>query len=813
LNRIARLIFRLRFPLLALAALLTVFMSCQAAKLRVSTDFSRMIPTGHAYIEDYQPFKEIFGGGNQIRVAVSRKQGTILTPEFLQTLRQITEDVMFVKGVDRLTVRSLVSPETRFVLVNEEGFDMGPVVPDRIPETEEGLNRIYENILLAQLKGRLVAMDLKSALISGEIYETGVDYLSVYRQLNEIRQRYDSEDLSVHINGFAMVVGFVNDALPKIVALFGLSILITFLILYRLFRHLALAMLPLLSGGLSVLWSLGVACLMGVPLDPMTSIVPFLVFSIGVSHGIQMVKRYLEECVAHAQGYDAAMHALAGLLIPGTVALGTDVAGFLTILFIPISVVRELAVTASVGIACIIVANILVLTLILSFFPNLLGRRVRSAGRPPPALATRILSGVARWTHGGNAYRVAGVSLLLGLIGIFSALTMTVGDVNPGEPLLWEDSTYNQDAAKIMSDFMLGIDWLSVVVAGEQDGACKDNAVMQVVEDYEWEIGRIPGVTVVLSPVILGKAVNEMLHEGDIRWRCLPIGFKQLGYVMSYAGSDDDSEFMDMGCQNLNVRVFLSDHRGATIRRVVQKTKEFVAAHPVPGARFVLAGGNAGVMAATNEVVKKAQFSMVFLVYLCVFVLCLVMFRSLKAPLIILAPLFLVSMLASAFMKAFGLGLNVNTLPVASLGVGVGVDYGIYLYSRLQEERRRRARFAEAVEKALHTTGAAVLYTALTLSAGVLTWLLSDLKFQADMGLLLGFLFLGNMIGAVIVLPALVYLFEARPETQSLHRGGQNDASQNSRNAPVSGPSPPVAGHRARIRLQPGEAHRGFWEG
>ncbi|MEW6443923.1 MAG: MMPL family transporter [bacterium] len=762
MKRIAATIFKIRLPLLIVLALATLLLGYEASRLQVVTDFSKMVPDDHAYIVDYGPYKQIFGGGNLIRVEVSSKQGTILTTRFLELLRKVNEDVMFVKGVDRLTVRSLVSPETRFVMINEEGFDLGPVVPPRIPDTDEGLAKIHDNILLAQLKGRLVSMDLESALITGEIYESGVDYLSVYRQLNEIRRTYTSDEVGIHINGFAMVVGFVRDALPKILGLFGASIFITILILYRCFRYLRLAVLPLASGALSVLWSLGIARALGLSLDPMTTIVPFLVLAIGVSHGIQMVKRYLEECAVHKEGYDAAMHALAGLIVPGVVALGTDAFGFLTILLVPIGVIRELALTATLGVLCIIVANILVLTLVLSFFPNLLTWSVEPAEKQTRPLVGRLLTRVAALTHGRNAYRVGVVCLALLVMGFLYARDMTVGDVNPGEPLLWKDSVYNQDAAKIMADFMLGIDWLSVVVTGAEEGLCKDYGVLQKMEDYEWEIGSIPGVTVVLSPLILAKAVNEMLHEGDIRWRGLPKQPKDLGYAMHYAGSHEDSEFMSMGCQSMNIRIFLSDHKGDTIRRVVARTKEFIAGHPMDRARFVLAGGNAGVMAATNEVVGREQVPMLALVYASVFLLCVVMFREVKGALFIMAPLFLVSVLSTAFMKAVGLGLNVNTLPVASLGVGVGVDYGIYIYSRLREERKVHARFADAVQATLHTTGAAVLYTAMTLTAGVFTWIFSDLKFQADMGILTGFLFIGNMIGAVVLMPTLVYIFDAR---------------------------------------------------
>ena len=768
LDSVPHYIFEFRVLLLVALLLASVFLGREAYQLEVATDFSRMVPQNHNYIQSYQPFKQFFGGGNQIRMDVSLKDGTVVDTEFLKQIQKITEDVMFVKGVDRLKVRSLVSPETKYVLITEDGFNMGPVVPARIPEDEAGLARIKNNINQARLKGRMVSMDMKSVLISAEVYETGVDYHAVYRQLNDIREQYSDDNISIHINGFAMVMGFVNDALPKIFGLFLASTLITFLILWRCFRSIRLAILPLISSSLAVLWSLGIARMVGIKLDPMTTIVPFLVFAIGVSHGIQMIKRYQEQCLINADGYYAAFHSLSGLMVPGTIALATDCIGFLTIMFVPIMVIQDLAITASIGIACIIVANTIALSLSLSFLPNPCRQIDGSMVKPAKGIIYRAMKHVATWTYGKNAWRVALVSFLLLLIGWVTSSTTTVGDVNPGEPLLWEDSVYNQDAAKIMKDFMLGVDTLSVVVAQEEQGTCKNHEILQIMEDYEWEIGQVPGVTFVFSPLMIGRAVNEMLHEGDIRWRSLPKESQELGALFAFAGSTDDSEFMDMGCQAMNVRIFLSDHKGDTIRRVIRKSKEFIAAHPLPeGAEIILAGGNVGVMAATNEEVAEAQFPMLLLIYLSIIILCMLIFRNLKAACFIVVPLAVVSLLGTAFMKLFGLGLNVNTLPVASLGVGIGVDYGIYIYSRLKSEMRSRDSFQEAVEETLTTTGIAVLYTALTLSAGVITWLLSDLKFQADMGLLLAFIFFANMIGATILLPTLLYLFDYRSNGRS----------------------------------------------
>lgn len=757
-KKIAENIFNRRGPIIILLAAVTAFLGYQASQLEVSTDFTKMIPQDHPYMKAYSPYKENFGGGNQIKIEVSLKEGTVVNTQYLKLLKKINEDVMFVKGIDRLKVQSLVSPQTIYVSINEEGFDMGQVVPDNIPETEEGLAKIDNNIKIARLQGRMVSMDMKSSLITAEVFETGVDYFSVYQQLNEIRDKYSGGNVSLHINGFAMVMGFVNDALPRILGLFFLAAIITFLILWRYFKKLRLALLPVSSGAIAVLWSLGISRLIGMQLDPMTTIVPFLVFAIGVSHGIQMINRFIEECRIHPEGYDAARSALSGLLLPGSAALSTDVVGFLAIMFIPIGVIRELAISASLGVACIIIANLLAISLTLSFYPNVCTDEgsAKSGGR-----MERFLQKFSKLTSGENATKAIVFSAMLLIIGIASTMSMAVGDVNPGEPLLWEDSTYNKDAEKMMKDFMFGTDSMSVVVDGEEDGTCKKIEVLRIMDDFEWEIGKIPGVTFIMSPIILGRIVNEMFHEGNIRWRALPKIERDLGAMLAMGGSTDNSDFMNMGCKYMNIRIFLSDHKGDTIRRVIKKAKEFIQANPLPcGAKFVLAGGNAGVMAATNEEVADAQVPMLLLVYISIFVLVFVSYRKIKATLFIILPLILVSVLASAFMQLVGLGLNVNTLPVAAIGVGIGVDYGIYIYSRLKKELSRSENFEQAVLTTFRTTGTAVIVTAGTLCVGVLTWLLSELKFQADMGLLLGFIFLVNMLGAMILLPSLVYVFD-----------------------------------------------------
>ena len=180
-----------------------------------------------------------------------------------------------------------------------------------------------------------------------------------------------------------------------------------------------------------------------------------------------------------------------------------------------------------------------------------------------------------------------------------------------------------------------------------------------------------------------------------------------------------------------------------------------------------LRAGNSGIESATNAVVGKAQYQMLLLVYSVVALLVFLTFRSWRAVVCIIVPLALTSVLSQALMALLGIGVKVATLPVIALGVGIGVDYCLYIYSKMDTYLKRGTDLATSYAKTLQTTGMAVGFTGVTLAIGVGTWIFSPIKFQADMGLMLTFMFFWNMVGALLFLPALAYLLAPLPKTKA----------------------------------------------
>jgi predicted RND superfamily exporter protein len=246
----------------------------------------------------------------------------------------------------------------------------------------------------------------------------------------------------------------------------------------------------------------------------------------------------------------------------------------------------------------------------------------------------------------------------------------------------------------------------------------------------------------------MSKVAAAGYNEGNFKWYELIPNDGALGAVQTRA----PRELFNQGCSLLSLYVYLADHKADTLERVVQTSEAFIARQKLPEVKFMLAAGSAGIEAATNIVVKKAMHEMLFWVYGAVILLCWVTFRSWRAVLAAVLPLVLTSILCEALMVGLGMGVKVATLPVIALGVGIGVDYALYVLSIILAHMRAGASLSEAYYRALLFTGKVVLLTGITLAIAVATWAWSPIKFQADMGILLAFMFLVNMLRATMSL-------------------------------------------------------------
>jgi predicted RND superfamily exporter protein len=465
---------------------------------------------------------------------------------------------------------------------------------------------------------------------------------------------------------------------------------------------------------------------------------------------VQKISAVSDAAMAGADSNEAARRTFRLLFLPAIVALLANLVGFITILLIPVQVIQEMAVTASLGIGVIILTDLILLPVLISYVP--ITDRYRKRVERRQQRLQGVWESLSRITEKGPATAIIAVAAVLGVLGFIKGLETPIGDTQAGVPELRPESRYNRDTELITSKFSIGTDVLNVIVETKADG-CIDHTVIDAIDRFAWRMANVEGVRDVVSLAGVSKVVSAGWSEGSLKWRNLPREELQLVQAQGYI--DTSTGLLNRDCSVMPVMLFLADHKAETIERVIATVKEYREQHLTEGVTYRLATGNVGVMAAQNEEVMAKEFVILGWVFAAVTAMCLVNFRSVVGTILVIIPLTLVSILVYAVMAFVGIGLKVNTLPMVALGAGIGVDYGIYLFSRMQEFLRRGEGVRASYLGALRVTGAAIFFTGCTLAIGVATWAFSPLKFQADVGLMLTFMFLVNMLGAMLLLPAL----------------------------------------------------------
>lgn len=769
ISRIENLIFGARRVIIAVFAVITLLMIWQISGIKADTSLEKMVPLSHPYIQNLFKHKDELGLGNDIRIAVAVKQGDIFSPAYVDMLKNVTDDVFYLSDrpnreagaqhaiVDRAKLKSLWTPNVRWSEVTKDGFQGGEVTQG-YDGTAEGMEALRSNILRSGQVGRLVADDFKSTIIQIPLLDgEKIDYQQLSANLEVLRDKYQAQNpnVEIHIIGFAKKVGDLIEGGTKIALFFLAAILITFVLLLWEFQDTRSAFAVVLCSLIAVIWQLGAVKILGFGIDPYSMLVPFLVFAIGVSHSVQVVNAVCLEAAAGAEREPAARRAFSSLFKAGIMGLAMEAIGFLTLLVIQIDVIRALAISAFVGTALIALTNFVLLPVLMSYV-RISDRAVKKLQEKHKHVP-RIWTLTARMAEKGPATIGVIVAAVFLVLAAVVAHHVKIGDLDRGAPELRASSRYNLDDEFVTSHYSISADVL-VVMVETQAQMCSSYVTLDAVDRLQWRLENVAGVQSAQSLVTATKRIQAGFNEGSLKWSTLVADDDVLNET-----ARNVPELYNGECSLIPVFVFLDDHKAETLARVTESVEEFAKENDTADMKFLLASGNAGIEAATNDVIAASKTPMLLLVYGVVILLCFVAFRSWRPVVCIVLPLVLTSMLCEALMTVLGIGIKVATLPVIALGVGIGVDYGVYIYAKFEKYMKEGLGLKDAYLATLTSTGRAVLFTGVTLAIGVCTWVFSPIKFQADMGLLLTVMLLWNMLGALILIPALAH-FLVKPE-------------------------------------------------
>ncbi|WP_200612564.1 efflux RND transporter permease subunit [Agrilutibacter solisilvae] len=772
-----RAIFNNRLWIVLACALLTLLLGFQATKLAINAGFEKMIPHNHAYVRNYLESRgSLRGLGNSVRVVVENTDGDIFDPEYLEVLKQVNDELFLMEDVDRAWMKSIWTPAVRWSEVNEEGFVGGPVMPDNYDGSAESVDALKLNIRRANIVGNLVANDFRSSMVFVPLLErnaaTGqrLDYHAFSQELEQrVRTKYEKAGkgrIRIHVIGFAKLAGDLIAGLVKVASFFLIAAVIAALIILAYTRCLRSTVLVVACSVVAVVWQLGLVRLLGFELDPFSVLVPFLIFAIGVSHGAQKMNGIMQDVGRGTHRLVAARYTFRRLFLAGLTALLADVVGFAVLMTIDIPVIKELALTASIGVGVLVFTNLILLPVLLSYVgvsPAAARRSLRQEAEEARGRGFDALwKFLDRFTQRRWAVGAIACAAVLAAGGLWMSRGLQIGDLDPGAPELRRESRYNQDNAYITGNYALSSDLFAVIVKTADD-ACLNYKTLVQADRLGWALQQDPAVQTTVSLADAVRNITAGSFEGNPKWLTL----SRNQDVINYSGQQAtvlNPDLFNTECSVLPVIAFLADHKADSLKRVAGIAEDFAARNNDQDVTFKLAAGSAGIEAATNEVVSRASRSMLLYVYGAVALLCFVAFRSWRAVVVAVLPLILTSILCEALMVQLGIGVKVATLPVIALGAGIGVDYALYLLSVQLAQQRAGVPLAAAYRHAVMFTGKVVALVGITLAAGVITWAFSPIKFQADMGILLTFMFVWNMIGALVLIPALSHFLLRKVE-------------------------------------------------
>ena len=769
-GRLERMIFNHRPLIVLLALIATLVFGWQATKLTVNASFEKMLPASHPYIRNFlDNAAGLRGLGNSVRVVVAAREGDIFDKHYLEVLQKINDQVFLAPGVDRSWMKSLWTPVVRWSEVTEQGYEGGPVMPEGYDGGALTIAQLKANAYRAGLVGDLVGTDLRSSTIFVPLQDRDVrtglplDYGALSRTLDGIVAAHAQDGVDVHIVGFARLTGELIDGLGKVMMFFLASIAIVGAVLFAHTRCVRSTLLVLGTSMAASVWLLGLIQLSGRSLDPYSVLVPFLIFSIGASHGTQKMNGVMHDVARGTHRYVAARYTFRRLFMAGLTAVLCNVVGFAVLMVIDIPAIREMALMTCVGVLILILVKLILLPVLLSY-----------TGVSRSAAARRLRIGEREAKRGGWQERLLlrfterrwAIAALAGAAAVFGvsyavSLNLKVGDLDPGAPELRADSRYNRDVAYVNAHYGLSPDQFAVIVK-TPPGGCEQYATLVEMDRLGQTLRGVAGVQSVVSAADVIRTTTSAMYEGSPKWVTLSRNPDVIRGARNFMVSNQPHLGND-ACSLAPVIAYLSDHKAETLSRVVAAVEDFAKVNNTPELQFLPAAGTAGIEAVTNIVVEKANRTMLFYLYGAVTLLCFIAFRNWRAVLVAVVPLVIVSAICEALMVQLGIGIKVATLPVIALGVGVGVDYALYLLSVQLFEQRRGKTLREAYASALTLTGRVVLLVGLTMAAGVVTWVGSPIKFQADMGILLTFMFLWNMVGALVLIPALSHFLLPGP--------------------------------------------------
>ena len=746
--------------------------------VQIRTVFKDLLPKNDPFVQVYYDHPN-FGNPLQISIMVKRKDGDIYNPVTLKKVWQMTRDVDLAPKINHDTIISISTEKLRYAEATPDGVDLHALMDNNAPSTPEEVAEFRSRVARSpNARTFYISPDETSTLITAAFLDS-VDYGEAFKYIQGFVEKARDADHEVYVAGQPTLTGWVYKLQKQTYSIFGVTVGALMIALVFYMRNIAGVTTPIVCALVAALWGFGFIGWLGRPIEPLLMIVPLLLVARSFSHCVQYTERYYEILLQLKDRRKAAEVTMAIMMAPSILGIMTDVFGIIFIAVAPIKTMVNHALFCGFWALWIIPTGVFLISILLSYLPvpknieEIVGGEGKESGIH--LLQDKLLHGISRITFGKAANVTALVTILLSIGAVYVNSLIKIGNPVEGSNLLWYNSEFNSAVRAINAHFP-GMNTLEIVLEAKQRSSERRVARTPEVVAVATKIQRMmeadpkmpPRATLSFTDY-MGE-VFRLFSGGNPKWMILDPtdqAINTAGFAATLGTSPlNFATISDFEFQNSTVSVWFRDNKQETVDGALASARKAVDTVGVdhPEFRVRLGSGVIALQQAMNNVVHHYHYLILGLVNIAVLVISAYAYRSIVAALLLLVPVNLSNFMLGASMHILGIGLDINATIVSVMGVGVGIDYGIYLLSRICEEYTAQDHdLKKAITASLTTTGKAIMFTATIMLMGILPWyFLSDLKFMADMGMLLVAIMLINMILSLVVLPLLVWFVKPK---------------------------------------------------
>lgn len=728
------------------ALVVTAILIGGALQVTITTDIKAFFPQDDERVIIYNRIDEEFGGAETIMLAVEADH--IFKPSTLERLDDLTQKLEATPGIG--SVMSLTNASE--MRLTDFGLETVPLM-DGVPQTDAAAEAFGKKVLADDFyRGTVISDDATAALMVMQL-DYDATRSEVVQAVQEVVDAFATGEEGLFLTGTPVLNEVLVTAMQSdLMRLIPLVLLILAVVLFAYFRSLRGVLLPFLTVGLSLIWTLGLMGYMGKNLSPLSAVMPVILISLGNGYAIYVITRHHEESRSQA-AKEAAQRTLGILGIAVLMAGTTTVAGFLSNVGSSLTLMREFGLFTAFGVLSALVISLTVVPAILAILPR--SKADRQDGKPKKirfSPVNGLLKGLSRLSIERSRLVLGGtvVLVVLSIVGM-TRLTSDSNFFNFFDP-----SSTARTAYELVKEKFGGSESVEIAVTGD----LKDPELLLAMDRIAEDMAQDVALTRAVSAVDVVERIDAAIAGDGTGPGAIPGSTELIAQYYLLAEMDAGgllSRFVNLDYTQGRIQARTSDTSPQGVAITTAAIQHSIEEH-LPQYAEARITGMVVLLDALSEMLVKSQIISLLLSFVTVFIIVRLLIRSWEGSLLAVTVIGVVTVANFGLMGWLGIPLDIVTVLISSIGVGVGVDFSIHIYSRFQEEMRGNLLWEQALRTSVTSTGRAVLTNVGGVIAGFALLTSSSFPPLRYFGILVTFSMAMAALGSLSLLPAAVAL-------------------------------------------------------